>query len=281
MTRKIKIITSPHTGYCFGVKRAMRLIEERLESCRLYSTGAVIHNPQAVERLQSRGVIPVSSIEEMKCGDTLIIRAHGVDPEMIEKCERMGIELIDTTCPFVKRIHDYVEEMSADSREIIILGDARHPEVKGIAGRAREKALILDSIESARIIEGIDKAGVVIQTTFPREKSRMIIEELEKRIGDLQVHDTICEATTMRRQATLSLAEEVDMILVVGGKESSNTRRLYQMCLDMDIPARFIETASEIEDSWFEGCDEVGLTTGTSTPGWVIEEVLTRLSEIQ
>ena len=283
MMRKIKIITSLHIGYCFGVKRAMSLINDGLNNsgCKLYSIGAVIHNPQAVQNLESRGVIQISSIDELKSGDTMIIRAHGVAPEIIEKCVKRGIKLIDTTCPFVKRIHEYVKQMPGDSRSIIIIGDAKHPEVRGIAGMARDNAIIIESIESAGRISGIEKAGVVIQTTFSREESNAIIEVLKERIDDIRVHDTICEATTLRREATLKLAEEVDMILVVGGKDSSNTRRLYQMCLDHDIPARFIETISEIDDSWFEGFSKIGLATGTSTPDWIIGEVLARLSETQ
>ena len=259
----------------------MSLINDGLNNCgcSIYSIGAVIHNPQAVQNLESRGVIPISSIDELKPGDTTIIRAHGVDPEIIEKCVKRGIKIIDTTCPFVKRIHEYVKKMSGESRKIIIIGDAKHPEVRGIAGMARDNTIIIDSIEAASRLARIEKGGVVIQTTFPREKSNSIIETLEERIDDLCVHDTICEATTLRREATLKLAEEVDMILVVGGKDSSNTKRLYQMCLDHDIPARFIETALEIDDSWFEGYSKIGLATGTSTPDWIIEEVLARLSE--
>ncbi len=281
MGRKIKIITSLHTGYCFGVKRAMGLIDKGLEGCgrKLYSIGPVIHNPQAVQKLKSRGVIPVSSIDELGPGDTLIIRAHGVAPEIIEKCVDRGIMLIDTTCPFVKRIHKYVKEMSGGSRRIIIIGDEKHPEVRGIAGRARDDSIIINSRDAVERVPELEKAGVVIQTTFSREEANAIIDGLKKRIKDIRVHDTICEATTLRREATLKLAGEVDMILVIGGKDSSNTRRLYQMCLDNEIPAKFIETASEIDDSWFDGFSKIGLATGTSTPDWIIAEVLERLSE--
>ncbi len=282
MNRRLEIICSPHTGYCFGVKRAMGLIEDGLKSHKgnIYSIGDVIHNPQAVDKLRSRGVVPVSSIYKLKSGDTMIIRAHGVQPDIIDKCLSRGIHLIDTTCPFVKRIHNYVTQMSGESRKIIIIGDKKHPEVRGIEGRTQEKAIVTGSVETTLGIDNMEKAGVVIQTTFPREKAKSIIDILKKRVNDLQICDTICEATTLRREATLKLAKEVDMILVVGGKESSNTKRLYQMCLDNNISARFIEISDEINDAWFEGCQKIGLTTGTSTPDWILEEVIDRLSAI-
>jgi 4-hydroxy-3-methylbut-2-enyl diphosphate reductase len=162
----------------------------------------------------------------------------------------------------------------------VIIGDSSHPEVRAISGQAGPEPVILSTIEEASSVSGIDRAGVVIQTTFSREKANLIIEVLGTKIPDLRVHDTICQATVLRREATLELARSVDMVLVVGGRGSSNTKRLYQMCIDAGITARFIETAEEIEPSWFSDGDRVGLTTGTSTPDWVIEDVLARLREI-
>jgi 4-hydroxy-3-methylbut-2-enyl diphosphate reductase len=278
----LEVIVSPITGFCFGVKRAMSLIDEGLGGGdrTIYSIGDVIHNPQAVEELKSRGVIPVSSMDELSEGDTLIIRAHGVMPELIEQARARGIDLIDTTCPFVQKSQKYVREMAEEGRKVIIIGDSSHPEVRAISGQAGPDPLILSSLEEAEAIEGIDRAGVVIQTTLSREKAMKIIERLDRNISDLRVHDTICQATVLRREATLALARDVDLVLVVGGKGSSNTKRLYQMCVDEGITSRFIETADDIESSWFNDRDRVGLTTGTSTPGWVIEDVLARLAEI-
>ena len=282
MNRKLDVVCSPHMGYCFGVKRAMSIIDKGISSggSRVYTIGDVIHNRQAVERLKIRGMMPVGSLDEISEGDTLVIRAHGVDPKILEMAKLRKIRILDTTCPFVGKSHDHVKKLADESSQVIIIGDASHPEVRGIAGRAYGGALIIDSTEEAERVEVKRKAGVVIQTTYSRDKAMAIIEILKKRISDLTVFDTICQATMLRREATLELAREVDMILVIGGRESSNTRRLYQMCIDKGIKARFIETAGEIDPSWFKGCVRVGLTTGTSTPDWVIEEVLTRLSTI-
>jgi (E)-4-hydroxy-3-methyl-but-2-enyl pyrophosphate reductase len=278
----LEVVLSPITGFCFGVKRAMSLIEKGLGrgTGDIFTIGDVIHNPQAVDRLKEMGVVSVSSMDELSDGDTLIVRAHGVMPEIIEEAERRGIQLIDTTCPFVQRSHKYVRRIAKEGRKVIIIGDGCHPEVKGISAQAGREPIIISTPEETESVSGIDKAGVVIQTTFSREKAMRIIAKLEKRVGDLRVHDTICQATTLRREATLKLSRDVDIVLVVGGRGSSNTKRLYQMCIDQGIMARFIETASEIDPSWFEGGERVGLTTGTSTPDWVLEEVVDRLEEI-
>lgn len=278
----LEVIVSPITGFCFGVKRAMSLIDEGLGEGgnTLYSIGDVIHNPQAVEDLKSRGVIPVSSMEELSEGDTLIIRAHGVMPDLIEKARSRGIDLIDTTCPFVQKSQKYVRKMAEEGRKVIIIGDGSHPEVRAISGQAGPAPVIISTLDDAKSLSGIDCAGVVIQTTLSREKAMRIVGELEKNIRDLRVHDTICQATVLRREATLELARDVDIVLVVGGRGSSNTKRLFQMCIDGGITARFIETAEEIDPSWFDDGDRIGLTTGTSTPDWVIEDVLARLGEI-
>ncbi|MCK4548554.1 MAG: 4-hydroxy-3-methylbut-2-enyl diphosphate reductase [Candidatus Krumholzibacteria bacterium] len=278
----LEVIVSPITGFCFGVKRAMRLIAEGLGNGgrTIYSIGDVIHNSQAVEDLKSRGVIPVSSMDELSEGDTLIIRAHGVMPDLIEEARGKGIELIDTTCPFVQKSQKYVRQMAYEGRKVIIIGDSSHPEVRAISGQAGPAPVIISTLEEAKAVKGIDRAGVVIQTTLSREKAMRIIGQLEDNIPDLRVHDTICQATVLRREATLELARDVDMVLVVGGKGSSNTKRLFQMCIDEGITARFIETADEIDPSWFKDGDRIGLTTGTSTPDWVIDDVLARLREI-
>jgi 4-hydroxy-3-methylbut-2-enyl diphosphate reductase len=278
----LELIVSPITGFCFGVKRAMSLIEQGLgeRGGNIYSIGDVIHNPQAVEALKSKGVIPVSSMDDLSPGDTLIIRAHGVVPEIMKDAAERGIKLIDTTCPFVQKSQGYVRQMAEKGRKVIIIGDSRHPEVRAISGQAGPAPVIISTVDEAEEAGVISRAGVVIQTTFSREKAMKIIGELEKNISDLVVHDTICQATVSRREATLDLAVSVDIVLVVGGKGSSNTKRLYQMCVDEGISARFIETADDIEPAWFSDGDRVGLTTGTSTPDWVIEDVLARLREI-
>lgn len=283
MRDRIEIIISPHTGYCFGVKRAISLLKEGLSaSCdkKIYTLGEIIHNPQAVKKLEEYGVVPVDSLSMVERGQTVVIRAHGVHPKIIEEAKMKGINVIDTTCPFVKQSQKYVQMLSDDGRDVIIIGDREHPEVKGISGHVRNNCIVLNSPEEAETVSGITKAGVITQTTFSNRKSEMIIEKLKTLIDDLKVYDTICRATIKRRKATMDIANRVDMMLVVGGKGSSNTKRLHMMCLEKGMSSKLIETAREIRKEWFVGISKIGLTTGTSTPDWVIGGVIKRLEEI-
>ena len=282
MGRRFSIILSPHIGYCFGVKRAMSLIEKGLEEREgnIYVIGEIIHNPQAVERLKKLGAKSVNNVKEVDEGGTLVIRAHGVKPEIIEEARQKGLDLLDATCPFVHRSHSYVKELSEKSFHVIIIGDRDHPEVQGIAGYAEGNVTIVKNLEEVAQMDTIDRAGMVVQTTYAPEKASELIEAIKKKVKELVVYDTICQATVARREATMDLAKQVDLMIIVGGKHSSNTRRLFQMCRDAGINSRFIERIEEIEDDWFEGVSHVGLSTGTSTPDWVIEEVKQRLRDI-
>jgi len=282
MKRRLEIIRSPHAGYCFGVKRAMRLIEQGFESpgSVIYTLGDVIHNPPEVARLRAKGVRSVSSPDEVPPGATLVLRAHGVHPDLVLGAEHRGIRIIDATCPFVQRSQQFVKRFHEESRRTIIIGDRDHPEVLSIAGHAGSDAIIVKTTEEAGALEPFEKAGVVIQTTFPRAEAERIVEVLERKIDDIRVHDTICHATEARRDATLALARRVDLMLVVGGRNSSNTNGLYQMCVRAGVPTRLIEAAGEIDPAWFHGTTRVGLTTGTSTPDWIIDEVIARLDDV-
>jgi len=282
MTWTLEVIPSPHTGYCFGVKRAMRLIEQGLEcfGAPIYTLGDVIHNPPEVDRLRTRGVRSVSSLDEVEEGGTLVIRAHGVHPDLIREAKGRGIRILDATCPFVQRSQKFVRQFSEQSYPVIIIGDREHPEVQGIAGHAGDDTIIVKDALEAVAIPFLEKAGVVIQTTFARAEAERVIAVLSERVRDLRLEDTICQATEARREATLELARRVDLMLVVGGKNSSNTKRLYQVCVDAHVPTRFVESADRIAPAWFASARRVGLTTGTSTPNWLIEAVLARLDEI-
>lgn len=282
MKAGLEVILSPHAGYCFGVKRAMRLIEEGLARYGrpIYTLGDVIHNPQEVERLRARGVQPISSLDEMSSGGTLVIRAHGVHPGLIREAERRGIRILDATCPFVQRSQKFVGQLSDASRAVIIIGDREHPEVAGIAGHAGNTAIIVRNVAEAERIARLERAGVVIQTTYPRPEAEKIVDVLRSTVRDLLVEDTICQATESRREATLALAKKVDVMLVVGGKNSSNTKRLFQLCEAAGVSARFVESAGEIDRAWFADARRIGITTGTSTPDWLIHSILRRLDEI-
>ena len=282
MKPRFEIITSSHIGYCFGVKRAMNLVENHLKNKkeRIYIIGQIIHNPQAVEKLNRLGAVTVESIDEVENGSTLVIRAHGVQPEIVNEAKERGIKLLDATCPFVHRSQLYVKEISEKPCDVIIIGDKEHPEVKGLEGHARGRSFVVRNVEEAKLLTGISKAGIVVQTTFAPEEAKRIIDELRRRIEKISIYDTICQATVARREATLELGRNVDLMIIVGGKNSSNTRRLYKMCKDEGINSKFIERAEEIDPCWTEGIRKVGISTGTSTPNWVIAEVIEYLRKI-
>lgn len=282
MNRKLKVIRSPYTGYCFGVKRAMNMIERAISngSTRIYTLGDIIHNPQAIRRLEERGIKSVDSIDQVEVGSTMVLRAHGVRPEVVFKARERGIVVMDATCPFVQRSQRYVKKLLSESFDIIILGDRKHPEVQSISGHADDQAIVINSREEAKQLRELGKAGIVIQTTLERDNSMKIIDILKEKVKNLRIYDTICKATVLRREATMELSRKVEIMLVVGGKNSANTRRLYSMCLNLGIETKFIETGSEIDPGWFDELKRVGVTTGTSTPDWVIEGVLQKMEEI-
>jgi len=282
MSRKFEILTSPHVGYCFGVMRAMRLVEQGLESFggAIYTLGDVIHNPLEVRRLETLGVHSVETLDEVPEGGTLVLRAHGVSPDLVDEARRRGIGVLDATCPFVQLSQRYVKRFAEESVPVIIIGDREHPEVRGIAGHAGGQAIVVKNAREAMLMAPLDRAGAVIQTTFSRSEAEEIISALRARVRDLTVRDTICEATETRRAAMLALARDVDCMLVVGGANSSNTMRLYQRCVDSGVPAHLIESADDIDPDWFSAVRSIGLSTGTSTPAWIIEAVISRLDEI-
>ncbi len=282
MSRKFEIVTSPHVGYCFGVMRAMRLVEQGLESFggAIYTLGDVIHNPLEVRRLETLGVHSVETLDEVPEGGTLVLRAHGVSPDLVDEARRRGIGVLDATCPFVQLSQRYVKRFAEESVPVIIIGDREHPEVRGIAGHAGGQAIVVKNAREAMLMAPLDRAGAVIQTTFSRSEAEEIISALRARVRDLTVRDTICEATETRRAAMLALARDVDYMLVVGGANSSNTMRLYQRCVDSGVPAHLIESADDIDPDWFSAVRSIGVSTGTSTPAWIIEAVISRLDEI-
>ena len=282
MNRTFEIVTSPHIGYCFGVMRAMRLIEQGLENHggAIYTLGDVIHNPLEVARLKTQGVHPVESLDEVPPEGTLVIRAHGVGPALIDEARRRGIRILDATCPFVQLSQRYARQFADESIPVIIIGDREHPEVEGLVGHTGGRAVVVRDSTEARQIESMATAGVIIQTTFSRTEAEAIIAALGERVRNITVRDTICQATEARRDAMLTLAREVDCLLVVGGPNSSNTLRLYRRCVDTGVAAHLIESADEIDPRWLAGARRVGVTTGTSTPAWIIDSVLARLAEI-
>ncbi len=276
----MKVLVAERAGYCYGVERALRLTSEAVEQERkpIYTLGPIIHNPQVVEEFAARDVRQVSGIDGVSKG-TIIVRTHGVDPEIIIAAEKKGLSMVDATCPFVAKAQQRAAALSDDGYNLVIVGEKEHPEVVGILAHAGGKATVVENVEEAAGVKGT-RIGVVVQTTQSVENLRRIVGSLMPKAGEIKIFNTICSSTTRRQESAKKLAEEVGMMVVVGGKNSANTSRLSQICRDTGTVAYHIETARELKPEWAAGVDVVGVTSGASTPEWLLQEVIEKLKEI-
>ena len=268
----MEVILAEYLGFCYGVKRAIRLARDSAESGNASTLGPIIHNPQMVARLEEEGVGSVDSVDEVPDGGTVIIRSHGVGPEVYEKAEKRPIRLVDATCPHVKKAQKAAYRLAQDGYSVVIIGEKQHPEVKSILEWAGGHAVVVETEEEAEGLSPFVKLGIVAQTTCSGAKFQSIAARLIAKSNDVRILRTICTATDQRQSAALALAAEVDMMLVIGGKNSANTTRLAQLCAEKTV-VHHIETASELEDEWFHDIKKIGITAGASTPDWIIREV--------
>ena len=274
----MEIIVAEDAGFCFGVKRALERVAGASEdrSRPVYTLGALIHNPQEIARLQERGVRQVDSVDQMSEG-ALVLSAHGVDPQVEADARARGLEVIDATCPFVKRAHSHILALSQEGYHVFILGNRGHREVEGLAARAGGEAEIITSAEEVERLPPRERCGLVVQTTQRPEALAEVVGALTRRCGELRVFNTICEATVKRQESARELAERVDVMVVVGGRNSANTARLREICAATATPTHHVETAEELKAEWLRGARRVGVTAGASTPAWIIERVVERL----
>ncbi|AFM40808.1 (E)-4-hydroxy-3-methyl-but-2-enyl pyrophosphate reductase [Desulfosporosinus acidiphilus SJ4] len=266
-------------GFCFGVKRALDMAERTVETSSAVSFGPLIHNQQVVQRLEKQGIRVVNGLEEAKADQALIIRSHGVAPRVYEEAEKEGIKVVDATCPFVQKAQHLAAESAQKGHQVIVVGDKLHPEVQGILGWAGVQAIPIQTVEEARELPAYSNLAVLAQTTQLAASFAEIVEELKQHAEHLTVHDTICNATAERQKAARELAGIVDIMVVVGGRNSANTRKLASICAE-STKTYLIETAEELEADWFSEAKTAGLTAGASTPDWIIEEVFKKMSEI-
>lgn len=262
------IIRAKVMGFCFGVKRALEMAEKH--SGPLNTLGPIIHNPQEVERLAKEGKTPIESLDQAK-EKTILIRAHGVPDFIIRRAIELGLEVIDATCPFVKKAQTLAKHLERSGYQVVIIGEPDHPEIVGIT-QSLGHPIVIETLEQAKKLGTFEKLGLIAQTTSNVEKTKTIAAELEKHAAEVRAMETICQATQEHQEAVRELAPKVDVVIVVGGKTSANTTRLYQISKEYK-PAYHIETASELQPEWFEQARTIGLTAGASTPDWVIEEV--------
>ena len=268
----MEVILAEHLGFCYGVKRAIEIARQNASSDGSSSTlGPIIHNPQMVERLKNEGVGTVGSLEEMDDG-LIIIRSHGVGPKVYEEAESRGLELVDATCPHVKKAQLSAKLLSEEGYTVVIVGEKNHPEVKSIFEWTAQDAYIIETEAEANALPRIGKLGIVSQTTFSGDRFRSIVSCLLEKSREIKILRTICTATDLRQAAALDLAEKVDVMLVIGGKNSANTTRLAQLCATK-CKTYHIETVEELQDDWIKDVNKIGITAGASTPDWIIKEV--------
>ena len=275
----MKVKRAAKAGFCFGVKRALDMAERTVETSSAVSLGPLIHNQQVVKRLEERGIQVVNALEETKAEQTLIIRSHGVAPNVYQEAESKGIQVVDATCPFVQKAQRLAAESAQMGQQVIVMGDKLHPEVQGILGWAGEQAIPIQTVEEAKELPFYPHLAVLAQTTQLTENFEGIVDELKRHTEELTVHNTICNATAERQMVARELAEVVDVMVVVGGRNSANTRKLASICAER-TKTYLIETAEELENVWFTEAKKAGLTAGASTPDWIIEEVYKKMTEI-
>ena len=277
----IEIEVARYAGVCYGVERALGMAEKAADGARkpVNTLGPLIHNPLVVNDLKSIGVGTASNVSEVEEG-TLIIRAHGVVPSVVEEARTRGLDVLDATCPYVKKVHNAAERLVREGYQLIVVGESGHPEVEGIMGHAGDDAHVVSVPGDLDAIDLSRKVGVVVQTTQTPGALADVVAELSKRTMDLRVINTICSATQERQDSAAELARRVDAMIVVGGKNSGNTRRLAEICTAACPKTHHIEDASEIEAAWFDGASHIGVTAGASTPASHIERALVRMRSL-
>ncbi len=275
-----EVLIAESAGFCFGVKRAMNMARVELlekNQTAVYALGPLIHNKQAVARYEDMGLITVDRLNDINQNleSKVIIRSHGVAKKIYDEAGLKGINIVDTTCPFVKKIHDIVTKGEKEEKEIILLGDAKHPEVIGINGWCKDKAIIfkeLDEVKNYKFNKNKEYL-LVSQTTMNEKKFDSIIEYLKGLDLKLSIKNTICSATRVRQEEARKLSEKVDVMVVIGGKHSSNTQKLVKICSEI-VDTISIETKEDMQDVNFAKYKIIGVTAGASTPDWIIEEAV-------
>lgn len=274
----MKIIIAKRAGFCFGVKRAVDMaFEAARNSSNVFTFGPIIHNPQVIEKLRQQSVSPIDNIDDDRI-KTLIIRTHGVPDEVSARLAEKGYEVVDATCPFVKKAQQYAKLLKEDGYQVVIIGDKEHPEVKGLMSYAGDDVVVVNKDQNFQKLKR--RVGVVVQTTQPVSVLKNFIAEALEHVEEIKIFNTICNSTSLRLKETKTMARKADVMVVVGGKNSANTTQLATLCVSMAVPTYHIETSSEIKEEWFSGVNNVGITAGASTPDWIIKEIQARIRDI-
>ncbi len=275
----MEILIAKHAGFCEGVERAHQIALEQTKAGQpVFMLGNLVHNTQVIDQFKNLGVKTVKSISEIPSNSdgTLLISAHGVPPQVYEEAKSKNLEIVDTTCAWVKKAQKIAKQFAEEGRQVIIVGDKGHVEVKGLIGWSGGGAKVIEGIKDIEGIKG-EKIGVLAQTTQSEEHFKQVVAELKKKMKDVKAFDTICGATAKRQGAAVELANKVDLVLVIGDKMSANTKRLTELCSKTGTETHQIQTIEELDRQWLKDKQKVGITAGASTPDWVIKEVVDKL----
>ena len=274
----MKIIVAKNAGFCFGVKRAVKIALDAAKKGKVYTLGALIHNPPMVEEMRGKGVVAVDDFRELN-NARVVIPSHGISPKVLEEIESQVDEIIDATCPFVKNAREEAVKLSKECDKLIIVGDKKHPEIRGILPFLSDNVVVVkDASDLERKTFG--SCGVIAQTTMSEDVFKQVVSKLKSCSENVIVVNTICDATRRRQESTLKLLKDVDMVIVIGGHNSANTRRLLELCLNNKKTAYQVENVDELKAEWFKNCKKVGITAGASTPPWMIEKIKERISNL-
>lgn len=276
-----EVIIADPTGFCFGVKRAVDEIEHALEEKdEIWSIGMPIHNPQEVARLMEKGLRVAKEADDIPDGAGVLIRAHGEPEAVLKKLQDRGARVVDMTCPFVRRAQERAGELSSLGYHIVLLGDARHPEIRSIMGHVDGSIDVVSDVSDAENLSKRPRMALISQTTQQEERLADVSAVLVKKAGELYICNTICRATVERQDAVRRLAGKVDGIVIVGGRNSANTAKLRDIAETNDMDVVWIENIDEIDQGWLDGKKRIGIAAGASTPQWLITEVCNKIARM-
>ncbi|HEV2281629.1 MAG TPA: 4-hydroxy-3-methylbut-2-enyl diphosphate reductase [bacterium] len=277
----MKIVVGKHMGFCGGVRRAVDIAQKTAAGAGgpVTTWGPLIHNPQVVGRLEAAGV-QVADRPEGLAGEAFVVSAYGVAHAVLDAARARGLRIVDATCPVVIRAHAVAKQLADEGYQVICVGDHGHPEMVTLKEMLGDRVTVVHTREEAATVKITGKLGVVSQTTQSLDNFRQIVGDLAIRVRELKVLNTLCPAITVRQEETDVMVEDVQTLLVVGGRGSSNTTRLAEIGRAGSLPTYHIETAGEIDPAWFQGVESVGVVSGASTPDWIIKDVLLRLQDL-
>lgn len=280
-SKSVEVMVATSAGVCFGVERALKLSEKAIENPegKVHSLGPLIHNPQKVSELAQKGLGVVENLSDAE--GTVVFRSHGVPKERYEEAKQRDLKVVDATCPLVKVPQNFARKLSDAGYFVIIVGDENHPEIKGVRSyiTSGEHAVVKGAAD-IKAIGSHPKVGIICQTTLKKALLDQVVAAAQEKFPEVKVHNTICSATKDRQEAAVELAHQVDCMVVIGGHNSSNTRKLYDISEEITGQAHLVENETELQGAWFEGVHRVGVTAGASTPLTVIERVCSQIKNL-